>query len=153
MESTISLSEARWKLAKIWFPFAGAVVLLLALQSIMGMYGEDIHRAFGWALPNFLPTIALMISVFGQDALVDDPKIAIKTRVKTRFLKLTSYLSIFYVVAFLIPLAAAPFQTDLNPIEAMEIANIWLGATQSLVVAAIGVLFFTREEKKNGSDG
>jgi len=151
VEKTVSLSDARWKLARIWFPFAGAIFLLLAVQSIMGMYGDDIQRAFGWALPNFLPTIALMISVFGQDALVDDPEKFVQTRVKARFLKLTCYLSLFYILTFVIPFVAAPFRSSISPIDAMEIANIWLGPIQSLVVAAIGVLFFTREEKKGAS--
>ncbi|MGV6851924.1 MAG: hypothetical protein ACWA5R_07075 [bacterium] len=146
----IRLEKARWHLATTWFPAGGIIFLLLIAQSLGGAYGDQVQRAWGWALPNFLPTLALMVSVFTSDAL--KPTTDKVTFVRKNFYYLALGLSIFYVITILMSLLVQPF---LNPgntsdlitarLELLEMSNIWLAPLQGLVVAALGVLFFIKE--------
>jgi hypothetical protein len=63
------LETARWRLAAIWFCASAVIFLILIIQSTGGVYDEQVQTAWGWALPNFLPTLAFMTSVFAPDAL------------------------------------------------------------------------------------
>lgn len=148
----IPLDKARWRLAILWFPGGGLIILLLVAQMLGGAYGSDVQRAFGWALPNFLPTLALMVSVFAAEAL--RPIRESVTFVRRSFTSLTVGLSIFYLLLLLLSILAFPifgnFANQENPIEArltlMEQSNVFLAPVQSLVVLAIGTLFFLKEE-------
>ena len=112
-----------------------------------------VQRAWGWALPNFLPTLALMISVFAADALEPVPESA--TYVRKNFFYLAAGLSTFYAAATLISLLAQPivalvFDTpDLvaTRLELLEMSNLWLAPLQGLSIGSLGVLFFLKVGK------
>lgn len=147
----IPLEQARWRLALIWFPACGLLFLLLVIQSMGGAYGDDLPRAWGWALPNFVPTLSLMISVFAGGALVTQ---STKVRVRRNFLALSMSVSIFYLVILFLSVLAQPViplfntTTTMSRIEMLETSNLWLGPLQGLVVIALGVLFFLKEDQK-----
>lgn len=156
-QRTIALDAARWRLAVIWFPSCGLIFLIIIAQSLGGAYGEELQRAWSWALPNFLPTLALMLSVFAADAL--RPANESETFVRYNFALLAMGLSLFYIAVLLLSLLAQPIfgshADATNPVlarlELLEISNLWLAPLQSLVVASIGVLFFLKEgEAKQG---
>ena len=152
-ERFVTLESARWRLASVWFPAAALIFLILIGQSLFGAYGEDMQRAWGWALPNFLPTTALIISVFAADAFA--PYSETETLVRKSFSRLALGLSIFYVATILFSLLVQPFVGNPtnaeDPIQArlelLEASNLWLAPLQSLVVAALGVLFFLKKTK------
>ena len=145
----VTLDVARWRLALIWFPSCGLLFFLLVLQSLGGAFEGDLQRAWGWALPNFLPTLSLMLSVFAADAL---HKTESEIRVRKTFLTLSVWLSIFYLVTLLFTVLSQPIVLFYNPdaafsrIEMLETSNLWLGPLQGLVVVALGVLFFLKEQ-------
>lgn len=148
----MSLDKARWRLAVLWFPACGLLFLVLVLQSLGGALGSDLQRAWGWALPNFLPTIALMLSVFASDAL--RPGASSRFVVEIRFCTLSIGLSIFYLAMLLLSILSPPlvnyFRSPADHFEEMailETSSIWLAPLQALVVIALGVLFFLKEEK------
>ena len=149
----IPLETARWRLAILWFPGSGLLLLILVAQMLGGAYGSDVQRAFGWALPNFLPTLALMVSVFAADAL--RPITENATVVRRNFTHLTVWLSAFYLLLLTLSILAYPifgsYTEEDSTIEArlslMEQSNIFLAPVQSLVVLSIGTLFFLREEE------
>lgn len=146
----IELERARWRLATIWFPGAGLVVLLLFGQSIGGAYGTDLTRVWGWALPNFIPTLGLMVSVFAAEALQPAPPQGVLVR--RNFCTLSVWISAFYLALLLItilsqPLSAYLYEAEGAPlkVELLERSNIILGPIQGLVVTALGALFFLKE--------
>lgn len=151
MSSRISLETARYKLASIWFPSCGVLFLIMAIQTLMEAYGTEASRAWGWALPNFLPTLALMISVFAAGALLPDALNEI--HVRRTFFRLSFWLSIFYLAVLYIVIFAPVvlmFLRGVAPtvearISAMEQASVFTGPLQALTVAALGVLFFQKE--------
>ncbi len=149
--AVISLDKARWRLALLWFPFSAILFGILVVQSIGGVYGAEAQRAWGWALPNVLPTLALMVSVFAADAMkASDPALG----VRRGFSHLATALSAFYLLAIFASVFGQAFvdlddgQTDAERrLALLDLSNIWLAPLQSLVVAAIGVLFFLKEAK------
>lgn len=155
------LDKVRWRLALVWFPLGGILITLLIAQSLAGVYGDELQRVWGWALPNFVPTLALMVSVFAADALNQQAGNSIQVR--RNFYILAIGLSIFYLAIFSLSILVQPLMQLLNPgasadvharIVLMEKSNIWLGPIQGLVIASIGVLFFLREKDQAfGVDG
>jgi len=147
----ISLETARWRLARVWFIASGIVFVTLVAQSVGTVYEGRLQSAWGWALPNFVPTLALMVSVFAADALRPYDA-AHELKVREPFFKLSMGLSIFYLIILFATILAEPlfltFRSDPNtsPVQLLEISNLWLGPLQGLVVAALGVLFFLKEE-------
>ncbi|MEM7721074.1 MAG: hypothetical protein AAF376_01755 [Pseudomonadota bacterium] len=141
------LRSARLQLARIWFPAAGILFLILVVQSLTLVHGDEVQQVFSWALPNFLPTISLMMSVFAQDALVRDEQEIDKVFVRSSFLKISKWISLFYVALLFISVFAASVTGD-RPLDTLEVSSIFLGPIQGLVVGALGVLFFVREEQK-----
>lgn len=140
-----SLRLARLRLARIWFPAIGVLFLVLVVQSLTFVHGDEVQQVFSWALPNFLPTISLMMSVFAQDALVSDKQSVDKVKVRSFFLSIATWLSLFYLALLFIVIFAASVSGG-RPLDTFEISSIFLGPIQGLVVGALGVLFFVREE-------
>jgi hypothetical protein len=148
----ISLETARWRLARVWFIASAVIFIVLVAQSVSDVYESKLQGAWGWALPNFIPTLALMISVFSADALKAygaSPHL----KVRLPFFKLSMGLSIFYVVVLLAAILAEPifltFRTGpkVSAVDLLQLSNLWLGPLQGLVVAALGVLFFLKEQE------
>lgn len=153
----IELEKARWRLALIWFPGAAVLFMVLVLQSLGGAYGDDLQRVWGWALPNFLPTIALMLSVFAAEAL--KPRGTARLFVRRPFCVLSIWLSAFYLAMLLLSILSPPLinylgdrTTPVEKVQVLENSNMWLGPVQGLVVVALGVLFFLKEERPKGAD-
>jgi nitric oxide reductase large subunit len=147
----MSLDVARWRLAVAWFCIGGAVFVVLVGQSMLGVYENRVQSAWGWALPNFIPTLALMISVFAADAL-KPYQMARTPKVREPFFKLSMGLSIFYLVILLSTILLQPivltFRGDpkFTQIDMLQMSNLWLAPLQGLVVASLGVLFFLTQE-------
>jgi hypothetical protein len=146
----IPLEKARWHLAKLWFGACAIVFVVLVAQSIGKVYEGRLQAAWSWALPNFVPTLALMMSVFTTDAL-KTYEANNAPQVREPFFKLSFGLSLFYLVLLLVTVLAQPFfltagaDQKASPVELLEISNLWLAPLQGLVVAALGVLFFLKE--------
>ena len=75
---------------------SGVVFLLLVAQSLGGLFGNQLEKAWAWAIPNIAPTLSLMVSVFAAYALVATAE-EDRYRVLT-FFRLSYGLSIFYIL-------------------------------------------------------
>lgn len=154
----ISLERARWNLARFWFVGSGVVFLLLVGQSIGTIYGDNLQTVWGWALPNFVPTLALMVSVFAADALKPFSATQEPSMVRQNFYSLALGLSVFYLAILLMTILAEPIflymrqGTRASAVDLLQTSNLWLGPLQGLVVAALGVLFFLKDEDKKVRD-
>jgi ABC-type nickel/cobalt efflux system permease component RcnA len=136
----IPLDTARNNLTVVWFVGAALSFILLAAQSILGKF-ETLQEVWGWYTPTVFPTSALILGVIGATALQPGYD---KRVVKTFFFKLSRALSAFYLLILLLTMLLAPF----SPLQGMALftkSNYWLSPIQSLVVAAITVLFTSHE--------
>lgn len=135
------LDDARNSLTVVWFVGAALSFILLAAQSIMGKFQNSLQDVWGWYTPTVFPTSALMLGVIGATALQAGYD---KRVVKTFFFRLSRALCAFYLLILLLTMLLAPF----SPMQGMELftmSNYWLSPIQSLVVAAITVLFTSHE--------
>jgi hypothetical protein len=152
-QNVLPLDKARWQLAILWFPCGGVIFIVLILQSLGGAYGEDVQRLWSWALPNFLPTLALMVSVFAADALKANKKTSYL--VNRNFCRLSVWISAFYLIILTLSIVSFPLLNYFNNgsmhdrIKILQTSNLWLGPIQGLVVMVLGVLFFLKEDEKD----
>jgi len=153
----IPIHRARNQLAAIWFPACGVLFFLMVLQTFGGAYGDQAADAWGWAMPNFMPTLALMVSVFAATALTEEA--GKPPSVRLSFHRLTVGLSVAYL-ALLMVILLAPVVIALTGgaapapqerLAAMDTSNLFLGPVQSIVVLALGVLFFRKEPGNGGA--
>jgi hypothetical protein len=143
------MQRARWGLALIWFPAAGLFFLCLVLVSYLHpALAAERQRLWGWGLPNIIPTLSLMISVFAAGAVGQNKNA--DPFVQKGFYLLSMGISSFYFIIIFILLAIMPVVTFGEPdsvlIENLESSSIFLGPLQGLVAGSIGVLFFSKKE-------
>ena len=141
------LDNARNSLTVVWFVGAALSFILLAAQSILGKFENSLQDVWGWYTPTVFPTSALILGVIGATALQPGYD---KRVVKTFFFKLSRALSAFYLLILLLTMLLAPF----SPMQGMAlftVSNYWLSPIQSLVVAAITVLFTSHERGDTAS--
>jgi hypothetical protein len=155
--AVLPLDTARWQLAKLWFPACAILFILLAVQSLIGVYQGETQRVWGWALPNFFPTLALMSSVFAADAFQHGRS---KTAmVRKNFCRFALWLSVFYLLLLFLSVLSPPLINyfssgePIGRIQILELSSIWLGPVQGIVVGTLGVLFFLKEENRESSHG
>jgi len=156
-KSRTPLETARWQLATVWFGGSGIIALILFVQSLLGAFGQHVQQVWGWAVPNILPSLSLMMIVFVGTALVDDPETD-KMAVRTPFLRLCLGLSGFHLLCVALVILLQPFMAsrtpdgqDFDPMASFTVANLLLGPLQGLVAAALGALFFTKSQRAAGA--
>lgn len=140
-KNTIPLDRVRWQLAKLWLGLATPIFVILIGQSVFGKYHEKVQAVWSWALPTLMPTLALIITVLGANAIgaVEDKK----RRVKRSFYLVAFGLSAIYLLLILITLLIEPF-TPFEALDLLNLSSLWLGPFQGLVASALAILFFTR---------
>lgn len=151
-QARLPLEQVRWRLGTLWFTGSGTIFALLIVQSLTGVYEDRAQGVWGWALPNFLPTLSLMLGVFGAAALQDEIESDTMT-VRKPFARLATALSVFHLVAVAGTLLAHPFSvaflrkpdSDPDMMAVFELSNLWLGPLQGMVAAVIGALFFSKK--------
>jgi hypothetical protein len=150
-DSWISLEQARWTLAKVWFCGAGMFILVLIAQSFGTIYEGHIPEVWSWALPTVMPTVSLIIAVLRSTALQKNEQTDEGTQhVRRPFYVVTFWLSIFYLALLLGSVLSAPMMSFLHseetfsPFDAMKLSNLWLAPIQGLVIGCLGTLFFQK---------
>ena len=137
MSAALPMRRCKRRLASVWFGLAGLIFLLLVIQSVMGHYGAHATDAWGWFLPNVMPTLSLIVGVLVLDQLGG----GVKTRTADAFLyRLALWLSCAYLLLILLSILIQPF-APLPPLDLMQQSNLWLGPLQGLVAGALGAFF------------
>lgn len=139
----ILLDRARSLLARIWIAGATAIFLLLVAQSLFGKYQGQAQQVWGWALPAIMPTLSLIVSTLGVEALQAKQLL----EVRRQYAKIAAWLSVSYLGLILFTILVEPL-TAFDSLELLKLSNLWLGPLQGLAVSAIGVLFFSGQPKK-----
>jgi hypothetical protein len=142
------LESARGWLAAIWFGGGAVFILILIGQSLGGMFGEEMNKVWAWAIPNILPTLSLMLSVFAAYALMSQADVD-QMKVRTTFYRIALGVSVFYLVVLVMVVVMAPFTAASGkigklPIDIMHQSNFFLGPIQGLTAAVLAALFFSK---------
>lgn len=136
----MTYTRQRNALSVLWFLLCGAMFLLLFLYDIRNTpYGEQTKEVWSWLLPNIVPTLTLMISVFvmeaqGQAAEAATPGVLL--------FRLAFALSLFYLATLLVLVVYGNFADD--PLRKLQASGVYLGPFQGLVTAALGAFFIKK---------
>lgn len=133
----VSMVESKKRLATVWFIGAAVLFFLVFAQHMGGKYSNNAGDAWSWLLPNFLPTLSLIIGV-----LVKDSSNKISDTTADRFLfRLSFGLSIGYLAIIILVILLNPG----NPLKMMDQSKLFLGPLQGLASAALGAFFITKK--------
>lgn len=99
------------------------------------------HQVWSWALPSLMPTLTLIVSVLGANALEPQDE---GVNVRKGFYRMAIWLSAAYLFLILFTILIEPF-TNFDSAELLNLSNLWLGPFQGLVASAVGLLFFTKK--------
>ena len=92
-----------------------------------------------------MPTLTLMISVLGADALkaVEGDS----AYVKKTFFHIAFWMSLGYLLLILFTILIEPF-VSYSSLDLFNLSNLWLGPFQGLVASTIGLLFFSKKNTR-----
>jgi hypothetical protein len=140
---TATLQRIRVRLSRLWLIMSGCIAAILIGQSIAGRFGDELSDIWGWALPNLVPTVALMLGIMGAEAVRPS---ADPVPVSASFSAWAFWLSAFYLANILVLILAEPL-TPFEPLELLKMSNLWLGPVQGLVTSVLGFLFFSERRR------
>jgi hypothetical protein len=151
----VPLYTVRTHLGLVWLAGAGLAFVVLMLRSLLDAYVDQrVDRTlevWGWFLPTVMPTLGMIIAVWGQSAL--NPVLFEDSVVRKDFFRLALALSVAYLVMILLtismppPVGASKVIRIGHALERMRASNLFLGPFQGLVASALGVLFVSKQKK------
>ena len=91
----MTVGRSRAILGALWIIGTAPVLLVLTVQTILGVYGEDWQLPWSWISPLIFPNLSLIIAVWsrGKQSILEKPIHS------THVLVVTSILSIFYILS------------------------------------------------------
>lgn len=140
----MSYESAKRRLGVVWLILGGALFFLLFSQSIFDKYGDDDSAVWQWFLPTIVPTFALIMAVFGVDALETIPPE--KKRVIDAFYYwLALGISVAYLLVVAGTLIGASVVPEVPNIAILRRSQVWLAFVQGLATAAVGIFFIKKD--------
>ena len=136
-------NKCRKRLALVWFIGSGLLSFVVVLQTMGGKYAEYSKEVWDWFIPNFLPTLMLMIGVFVTQATGRAEQ---AERVNRFLFRLALAISLVYLLLLALPILGLPFVCT-KPKEIVDFlrqSDLWLRPAQGLVTASLGGFFVSR---------
>ncbi len=138
---TINFFEARKKLIYLWLIGSAILFLFFSFQTLGGRYIGIETEAWGWFLPNFFPTLLLMVGAFFGNIGRETAQVQI---INKSYYIICLFLSSFYLcILFLILLLYS--KSHRNILDYYRGNTIILTTIQSVVTLCIGA-FFSKSE-------
>ena len=142
----VSIVKCKKQLGTLWFIGSGLLFFLIFFQTIFKHYGDQAGEAWGWLIPNIIPTLSLMLGVLIMDSVSQRAN----DETVDRFLfRLCFFMSITYLSTIALTILVQPF-ADLSPLELLKQSNLWLRPFQGLISASIGAFFSSQQGKDSG---
>lgn len=144
-QELVPLETVRIGLARLWMIGAGALFLILVIQSLNQVYKDLTQDVWGWFLPTILPTMTMIFTVLTYTAL--NPQMS-GFVVRRSFASVAKWLSLFYLFVVSLTILLRPYSAH-SPAEAiglMRTSNLWLGPLQGIVASSMGVLFVSKQK-------
>jgi hypothetical protein len=134
-------STSRAILGYIWFLGAIPLFCILAVQSIVGVYGGEWQEPWNWLLPLITPNLSLIIAVWKVRPLKLEEQGAHSAHMLFLMISLSvAYLGLLYAVLILGRASSLPFRSVLAD-------SAWYLLPFQMIVAAMLAKFFI-----NGAD-
>lgn len=136
-KNTIVFFQAQKKISLLWFVFSGIIFLLIFFQTLFGKYEDKIEVVWNWLLPNLIPTLSIILSVFFAEFNQRKRK---EKHVDRFYYKLVIILSLFYLCVLLLIILLDPF-INKSFLETISKSNYYLVPLQCIVGISIGFFF------------
>lgn len=136
----IKFIAAKKKLATLWFIMAASIFTLMILMSFSELKAY-LDIAWGWLLPNILPSLSLILAVFFID--IQEKNDGNQKLVDRFYYRIAFGVSLFYLLIILGIILSAGFKFNLKDI--MQSSNIYLAPIQGVVGAALGLFFYKKQ--------
>jgi hypothetical protein len=136
----VPVAKGQATLAQIWAFGSGAIFLLVVIQTALGKYPDHNADAWGWLLPQLLPSLS---TIFGAVTYNANQPPSSDTVDRLAF-RLCIGLSVFFLLLVVAVLVLQPF-ADQSPIELMRVSRFWLAPVQGFVGLSLGVFFVSRK--------
>jgi len=154
----ISLEIARYRLARLWFIGAGIIFLLLIAQSFGDIYQGRLDEVWNWALPAVVPTLSLILSVLGANAIEQaEGSSADNQMLRRSYYSIAYWLSVFYLLLVLATILLQQFavyyssRENFSAVDFLKLSQLWLSPVQGLAISAMGILFFSKKQMNTGT--
>ena len=118
------------------------LAFLLVVQHTLGHYGEDADAAWGWLLPNVLPTLSLMVGVL---VAAQRAKHTEAETVDRNFYRLSFAISAAYLLFLLFTVLIQPYASQ-DPLALMDSSKLYLGPFQGLATGMLAAFFVSGSE-------
>lgn len=141
----IQVNIARKRLARYWFIGCAIAFFFLLLQTVLGKFSGAEKDIWGWFLPSIMPTLLLMVGVYGAEAMRPSHANLI---VDIFIFNLARGVSIAYLLTINFTILVEPL-SPLNSSQLFEMSQLWLVPLQSLAAVLIGVFFVKTNEGEN----
>jgi hypothetical protein len=128
------------RLTILWSFGAGLVFLLLVIQDIRNVYGDQSERAWSWFTATVLPTLSVMIGTVAVRARKPSGKVLVDPLA----FYVSLGLSIVYLGLVLATVLVQPL-SSLTPLQLMARSTLYLAPVQVLVGLALGAFFVSRQ--------
>src|ERR1019366_9105817 len=111
------VDSVRTRLSVVWFSGALVILLLVAVQTLNGRYGDHTQEVWTWLLPNLMPTLGTILA--GIVATAMDPHRS-RSVVRSDFYRLSLGISLFYLALVLLTILIAPTGAGVTAKGAVE---------------------------------
>ena len=132
---------AQKRLATLWFISSALLAVLFMAFTLVNRFGTHDAEAWQWFSQNIVPTLTLIVGSFyaaaGQDEATSPP-------VDGFYYRICFYTSLFYLLALLLTVLAAPLAqqvTELTLLDLLNNSRLYLTVFQGLVSYSLGVFF------------
>ena len=136
----IDTTKALRKLALLWYAWSSFLLVILALQSVFGRYGEGVEQAWAWISVSLIPTISVVMASQTAEGISD--RISVSS---LSLWRLCFYLSLAYLSLVTGVVIFEPFFT-VEPLKLLNASNLLLAPMQGVLLALMIYFLLSREE-------
>ncbi len=145
-KSPVTMKTARQRLALLWLVSSGLCALVLIAMSIRALEGRQVG-VWGWFLPTILPTLTLILSTFALTVRGALPEaLRGENPVDPFVFRLAFGVSVFYLFLVFFAIVGWQLTSYEDPVDALTLANLWLGPLQGIAASTIGWFFLSAGE-------
>lgn len=132
----VPMAGCQRRIAILWLVGSGLFMSILALQTILGKFGQRKGDAWLWATPLILPSALLIVG-----SVMYEIRAAQSTDTCERFpYRVCLGLSAVYIFGLIAVPLTQPF-TTWTALELMDISKFWLLPLQGLTSISLGAFF------------
>lgn len=137
----MTFHDSQRRLFKLWMIGGGGIIFIVALQGLLGHYGDKWDDAGKWLMSTIFPNAGVIVGAIAFSAHSAPEESTVNPQAfRSAWWVSLLYLTIVSLVVFLQPIVA----DSTTPVELMGRANVILGPLQGLVGTALGVFFLSR---------